>query len=284
MSILFLALNVTLMFAAPLVLGWMIASKRRASWSLFGIGAATFVLSQLAHIPFNWLVLQRSEFIPSDTSVRADLIILALFLGLSAGVFEETARYLTYRYWAEKARSWGQGLMLGVGHGGIEAMLVGVLVAANYVILSRMRSGSLLHLVPEDQLPLVRAQIEAVFTAPWHLIILGGIERVFALCFHLSASLMVMQTFVSGRMRWLFASILWHTLLNALAVFASVAWGPYVTEAVIGAVALLSLGIVFWLRRPEPVEPELAPLPQPEPVRPVDLEVTPEMLDKSRYT
>ena len=64
-----------------------------------------------------------------------DRIIYAVFLGLSAGVFEETARYLTYRFWAKDARSWSRGLMLGAGHGGSEAILVGALAAVNFVAL-----------------------------------------------------------------------------------------------------------------------------------------------------
>jgi uncharacterized membrane protein YhfC len=79
----------------------------------------TFVVSQIGHIPFNWLILERWELVPTDTAVLSSLIIFALFLGLSAGVFEEGARYLTYRFWAKEARTWGKGLMLGAGHGAL---------------------------------------------------------------------------------------------------------------------------------------------------------------------
>jgi uncharacterized membrane protein YhfC len=284
MSYAILFLNVALMIFMPVVLARFVAKWRKASWTLFAIGAGTFIASQVGHIPFNFLVLQRFKLIPTDSSDFRNLVVLALFLGVSAGIFEEVARYLTYRYWADKARSWGQGLMLGAGHGGIEAILVGVLVAINYVALARMRSGSLLNLVPQDQLPLVKAQIEALFSAPWYLIILGAVERLFALCFHLAASLMVMQVFVRKQRRWLFASILWHTLLNATAVIAVATWGAYVTEALIGFLALVSLGIVFWLRTPEPEEPQMESLPEIGPMKPMDLEMTAEMLDRSRYT
>ncbi len=283
MTTVILYLNAALMIAMPLILARFIAVRRGAGWGLFGIGAAAFVLSQVGHIPFNWLVLQRLGWLPADTTVRSNLIVLALFLGLSAGIFEESARYLAYRYWATKARSWGRGLMLGAGHGGIEAIILGVLVALNIAVLARMRDGPLINVVPEDQLPLVKAQIEATFSAPWHLIILGAVERLFALCFHLAASLLVLQVFLRGQLRWLLASILWHTILNATAVIAVSTWNPYVTEGLVGLLALGSLGIVFWLKRPEPEPSPLEPLPEAGPVRPVDVPLTAERLDRSRY-
>jgi len=50
-------LNGLLMIAIPLILGVVLARRWRLSWGLFGVGAATFVASQLLHIPFNNLVL-----------------------------------------------------------------------------------------------------------------------------------------------------------------------------------------------------------------------------------
>ncbi|HEX6386496.1 MAG TPA: YhfC family glutamic-type intramembrane protease, partial [Anaerolineae bacterium] len=170
------------------------------------------------------------------------------------------------------------------GHGGVEAIIVGLLGGINFVALAAMRSGLLLEQIPAEQLPLVEAQIEALFGTPPHLALLGAVERLFALAAHLAMSLMVMQVFTRGRSRWLLAAILWHTLLNAVAVFAVNTWSALVTEALIGVIALLSLGIIFWLRQPEPEEPELEPLPEAGPAEPQELPLTEETLDRSRYT
>ena len=278
-----LSLNFLLMIAMPLALGWFIARRRGASWRLFGIGAVTFIAAQVFHIPFNFLV-DRSGILPEDLSIVTNLVIVALFLGLSAGVFEEGARYLAYRYWARDARTWGKGLMLGAGHGGVESIIVGLLGGINFVALAAMRSGALLEQMPAEQLPLVEAQIEALFATPLHLALLGAVERIFALTAHLALSLMVMQVFTRGRIRWLLAAILWHTLLNAVAVFAINTWNAVVTEALIGVIALLSLGLIFWLREPEPIEEELEPLPEAGPAPPLAAKVTEEAPDRSRYS
>jgi uncharacterized membrane protein YhfC len=276
-------LSGSLMIGLALLLGWWIGRKRGVGWGLFAIGAVTFVASQVLHVPFNWLILQQLQVIPTETAVIGNRIILALFLGLSAGVFEETARYLVMRFWAKDVRTWGRGLMLGAGHGGIEAILLGGSLLLNAFVLGTINQGGTSSLVPAEQLTLVETQVEAMLAAPLSLIMLGPLERVFALCAHLAMSLMVMQVFVRRQIGWLGLAILWHTLLNAIAVFAVITWNPYITEALIGIVALLSLGIIFWLRTPEPVVPALEPLPEPGPVGQVTA-VNPDTLEKSKYS
>jgi uncharacterized membrane protein YhfC len=284
MITLLFALNFLLMIGMPILLARFIAARRGARWSLFGSGAVTFVVSQIGHIPFNWLILQQWAVVPTDTAVLSNLLIYALFLGLSAGIFEEVARYLTYRFWAKDARSWGQGLMLGAGHGGVEAILLGVSGIVNVGALALIQQGMFAEAIPPEQAELVQEQITAVFSTPMPAILLGVAERLFALCAHLAMSLLVMQVFVRGQIRWLWASILWHTLLNATAVVAIVTWNAYVTEALLAVFALLSVAIIFWLRTPEPVEPELEPLPELKPLQAAGLEKTADILERSKYT
>lgn len=282
------AINFLLMIIMPILLGWWIARKRGVRWGLFGIGAVTFVASQILHIPFN-LVVQRSGLLPEDTTALPNLLLLATFLGLSSGVFEEVARYLTYRFWAKDARTWGRGLMLGAGHGGIEAILLGVIGLINLVSWYFITESESLPGVPADQMAVIREQIQAVLDVPWHGVLLGALERVFALAFHLSASLLVMQVFVRRQLFWLILSILWHALLNFTAVVAVSQWGPYVTELLLGVLALFSVGIIFWLRTPEPPDEDefagMEPLPEPtlDPEQLPSLETTTESLERSRY-
>ena len=278
-----LFLNFLLMLALPLVLGWQLQRRWRPGWRLFGIGAVTFVVAQIFHIPFNWLVLQQWQLIPTDTAVPGNLIILSLFLGLSAGVFEEGARYLTYRFWAKDARSWAKGVMLGAGHGGIEALLLGAVGMINFVVLLALRQGYLSDLIPPAQMDLVQSQIEAMFGIPWYMGLLGAVERLFALTLHLALSLLVMQLFVRGQRRWLAAAVLWHALVNATAVFAVSTWGALPAEGVVGIMALISLGIIYWLYQPEPPEPEPEPLPDPAPLEATDTPPTPDALERSKY-
>ena len=122
--------NGLFMLVFPLVLGAIIFKRTKADWSLFRIGALTFIFSQVLHIPFNsyllepWIASMGLEFIPKSI----DLLVLALLYGLSAGVFEEVFRYFAYRKWVLDKRSWGAGIMYGAGHGGVESLFLGIIV------------------------------------------------------------------------------------------------------------------------------------------------------------
>jgi uncharacterized membrane protein YhfC len=286
-------LNGLLMVAMPLLLGVYLARRFRLGWRLWWIGAGTFILSQVGHIPFNAALggLFNRGLLPSPPE-EYKLILDALILGLSAGLWEESARYLAYRFWARDARSWSQGLVMGAGHGGIEAILLGLLVLANYVGRIALQDVDLATVLPPEQVELGQQQLQAYWSMPWYDSFLGAIERFFSIAFHLSASLLVLQAFRRRQMRWLWLAIGWHTVMNAVPLFAAGTWGPYIAEALIGLGALLSLGIIFWLR-PLDVNDGVQAVPEEVPALPPadatgislpEIAETRENLEQTRYT
>ncbi len=285
MNTVLLSINYALMILIPIVVAIFIRRRTGAPWRLFFIGAVTFIASQVLHIPFNFVV-QRSGLLPSDTTLMTNLLVYAAFLGLSAGVFEETARYLTYRFWAKDARSWSRGLMLGAGHGGIEAILVGALAAVNFVaLLAAVNNETAMNALPADQRSMVTSALAQIMDAPAGTLLLGAVERVFAIAAHLAMSLLVLQVFLRRNIAWLFASIGFHTLLNMVAVIAASRLNPFATEGIIGLFALLALVIIFRLRTPEPEPaPEPEALPPPADAAALDLRPTDDALDRSRYS
>ncbi|MFH1634530.1 MAG: YhfC family glutamic-type intramembrane protease, partial [Chloroflexota bacterium] len=285
MDIIARILNPLLMIAMPLALGVFLAQRLKADWRLFGIGAVTFISSQVFHIPFNaWILSPAVDKLGlSITQQGIRLAAAALLFGLSAGVFEETARYLVYRFWLEEDREWESALMLGAGHGGVEAIILGAIVVYALIQALTLRGADLSAVVPADQIGTARAQIEAYWSAPWYAAILGAVERAATICFHLSASVLVARAFTRRNILWLGAAIGWHTLLDAVAVYAVRTWGPYMAEAFIVAAGLASVGIIFKLKTTrqapgqQPPPPTLTS-PQIQPAAP-----TPENLEDTRY-
>jgi uncharacterized membrane protein YhfC len=281
---LLISLNYFLMVAIPIAVAIFIYRQTNAPWRLFFIGAVTFILAQVFHIPFNWVML-RSGLIPTDTTTWGGLLFYALFLGLSAGIFEESARYLTYRYWAKDARAWSRGLMLGAGHGGIEAILLGLLAGINFIgLLVATRSETLLSTFPADQLDAINGALITINTTPWYGLILGAVERVFAIITHLALSVLVLQVFLRRSIGWLFLAIGYHAIFNMAAVVGIVRWGPYTTEGMLAGFALISLFLIFHFRTPDPPSPDFDPLPEPETIESFELSPTAETLDRSRYS
>lgn len=279
-QVVLLFFNFVLMIIMPILLGWWVASRRQVGWYLFGIGAAGFVLSQIFHIPFNWLVLQKYAWVSTE-----NLFVYALFLGLSAGLFEEVTRYLTFRYWAVRARTWGKGLMLGTGWGGIEAIILGGLGFYGLMqIVMLQNNQALVESLPVEQMNLVKAQLTEIADLPWYMFFLGAVERVFAICFHLAASIMILQIFLRKNIFWLPAAVIWHTLLDATAVYVVATWGALEAELVLGIISIFSLAIIFGLKTEEPAEPEPEPLPAVGPAKPVEQELSESALEKSKYS
>ena len=285
-----------LMIGMPLALGAYLIRRTRTGWGLFLVGAVTFIGSQIFHIPFNSYVLNpllASVGFDAETGPGLTLALAALLLGLSAGVFEEGARWLAYRFWIRKARTWPQGVVFGSGHGGAEAFIAGLLALATLIQLVALRGQDLASVVPAEQLATAQVQVEAYWSTPGWTFFLAAVERASALAVQITLAVIVLQAFLRPRGGlWLLAAIGWHALVDGVAVYAGFTTGVYegsaagmvITEAIVACMAGFSLLMLFRLRpatEPKSVPPA-APSPHTGPL-PGGTE-SPASLDASRFS
>jgi uncharacterized membrane protein YhfC len=282
-------LNGLLMIALPILLGIYLTNKFHIGWKLWLIGASTFILSQIFHLPFNSYVLNPLlGTIQQGIQGTLGNLVIALILGLSAGVFEECARYGMFRWWIKDARSWRSAVMVGAGHGGVEAILLGGLFMWAYINMIAVRNSNLsnLNLTPEN-LAIAQQQIQMYWSIPWYDTLLGAVERIFTMPFHIMASVLVLQVFTRRpghqQIGWLGLAILFHALMDASAVFIASQLSGYVAEAILGGLALIDIIIIFALRKPEAESPPLPPSVAPPVFTPTPMEETSENLEKTRY-
>lgn len=117
---------------------------------------------------------------------------------LAAGVFEETARYLGLSLLCRRDASLVTGFAYGIGHGGIEAILLaGTASLSNAIVLSAARGGSLEAMFGSDIAATVSAQLASGVSAGAPL--LPGLGRVAAITLHLALSILVWMA-VTGRL------------------------------------------------------------------------------------
>lgn len=289
-------LNALLMLLIPIGLGIYLTRRFNQNWRLFWIGGLTFVASQIGHIPFNAYLLNPMlrQILPRVPEGTGQMVVAALFVGLSAGLWEEIARYIAYARFIPDVRSWQKGLLFGAGHGGIEAMILGFLAFMSFLNLFALSGRDLSQLVPAEQVSLVQQQVEYYWSMPWPNSLLGAVERLFAIPLHLACALLVLQSFTRKQVFWVWLAIGWHALVDAIVVFLVQVWRPYTwsayaIEGILGILALVSVVIIFRLYQPEPEEPkqEISP-PVPQPLKAAQLQLeqpqeTSENLDKSRY-
>jgi uncharacterized membrane protein YhfC len=243
------------MIALPIVLGLFLSRKLETKWSLFALGAASFFVSQVVHIPllYGLTALFKNGVLPAPPPAW-QLLFNAVLLGLLAGLCEELARYIFLRYGAKSARTWREALMFGAGHGGLEAIIFGGLVLVSYVNMVALRNANLTTLgLSADQQAALAEQLAAYWSAPWYITLLGAVERLFALCMHLSLSVMVMRALSQHNLLWLGAAILWHALADGATVLGQGSGlGALRLEALVGAFALGSLVMIFAMRPRQP--------------------------------
>lgn len=241
-----LSLMYAIQFSGMIILpisAWIFFARRfKLSWKLVLAGGLAFIASQVLHIP----VLS----ILSPTLKNNSLFINAILLGLLAGIFEETARYILFKFVLTNARTWKEGVFVGLGHGGTEALILGILAATTFATMLAYRSIDLATVpsIPANQLELAKQQVAAYWSAPTFLPLLGFVERIFAMCLHVSLSLMVLYAIANRKMMWFWLAILWHALVDATAVFVSPKIGVVATEGIVALSAIISLWLIFRLR------------------------------------
>ncbi|MBU0491141.1 MAG: YhfC family intramembrane metalloprotease [Chloroflexi bacterium] len=272
--ILAFAAEILFMIGFPIVLAVLLRWRWGLGWKLFLVGCLTFVGSQVVHLPL--VVVEKSILqivltqlgIPLDQAVNVSWVVVvdAVLLGLMAGICEEPARYLGYRFLLRRERQWRQSLMFGLGHGGIESILLGLLVLVNVLAIAWLASADLASLgitgIAADQ---VNQAMQSYRDLPAYTPLLGGIERLWAILLHLSLTVLVWRTVVTRQWHYFLAAIGWHWLVDTAVVLVLTFTGNMLlTEVMVGGTGLLSLGLVWWSRRW--AAPEPAPAPDEVPV------------------
>lgn len=226
------------MIILPVVVWIYFTRKFSLSWKLVLAGGLTFIASQILHIP---LVVGMNGFLGT-----MPLLVNAIILGLLAGVFEETARYILFKFILKNSRSWKEGVLVGLGHGGTEAALIGIsaaltlvnMIAYRYIDLSTVPS------IPPEQLELAKQQVAAFWATQPYMAFVGLFERVFAMCLHISLSVLVLYGLVSKQHKWFWIALLWHAVVDAVAVYVGQTVGVMQTEFLVAVFALISLWVV----------------------------------------
>ncbi len=230
------------MVALPIVL-WIYFTRRFSlSWKLVLAGGLTFIASQIPHIP---LVLAMGSLLKS-----LSLLANAVILGLLAGIFEETTRYILFKSILKKSRTWKESVLVGLGHGGTEAVILGVLAALTFanMIVYRNIDLSTVPSIPVDQLEVAKQQVAAYWSAPWYMALMGFVERIFAICLHVSLSVMVLYSIASRKPIWFWLALLWHAFVDAIAVYVGQKVGIPAVEGIVAICAIISLWIIFKMR------------------------------------
>ncbi len=222
--------------------------KTKANVSMFFIGAATFISFALLLEK----LIQASLFAATGDTITGNIFLLALVGGLFAGVFEEVGRYIAMLiFMTGKKKTKENSIMLGIGHGGIEAIiLLGFAEISNLVTVAMLNSGLLQTslglseaVMSADLLEQNIAALAPLWTENPILFFLGGIERIFAISFHICMSYLVYRGYRDRKVVKLLLAIALHTLYDGIMLLINSRFGATVTEIYL---AICAVAIVIY--------------------------------------
>lgn len=218
--------NIIICFGIPI--GGLIYLRRKEKNLIrpFIVGALVFFISQvLLRLPLVQVLLPKMDWFAMMSSLNPVMYIF--FMGITAGIFEEVGRFIGFRVALKENRSWISGLAFGLGHGGIEAILiVGISSISNLVALINTP--------------------ELFSTVQCTEIFLGGIERVIAIIIHIACTLIVLYGINKRNNLYLLLAILIHGAIDStVGLLSMYRLSIYAIEGVLVVISLIFLVYIF---------------------------------------
>lgn len=201
----------------------------------FACGMLAFALSQ---------VLTRLPLMAYLSTLRqpwAEFLVSAPVASYTAGLFEETGRLLIMLWLLRRFHRWVDGVSFGLGHGGLEAiLLVGLSSVTNLALAMMINAGQTPVGVPAAALEALKASLT---TTPSEIFYLAGVERISAIALHVGLSVLVLWGITAGRrlFGWTLAVLIHGTANLAVVLTASVA------PVLVAEIVLLVMVAAFWV-------------------------------------
>lgn len=239
-----------LMMLIPVVLLvlWMKKTREKILPVIVG-AAAWFVFAIILKLAPAYFLIQADN--PVSRAVNSSPWLLYAVAGILAGVFEETARYLSFKFVLKKYEDRRAAISYGIGHGGFESVYVGFQTLSvaflgmivNSGLISRITAG-----MNGDQLFALFAQLGEYADLPFAECLLGVFERLPAIVLHISLSVLVFAAVRRKRYFYLYpASVAVHALFDfSIALYASGILPSWALELLF---ACLAAAVAFFASR-----------------------------------
>lgn len=223
LSIVSIIVTLFVSFILPLafLVGYALGHKKQGIWSAWLLGALGFFVPQiLIRLPILTGLSQSAGF---AAFAQNHPVAYGFGLAFTAGLFELAGRYAVARC-LKKNLTCRRALAAGLGHGGIEAILItGLAYLSNVVFLVMLQTGGFEAAIAQttaaggDVTPLLTAK-DALMNTPWTMFLLAGYERLLAMTCHVAMSMMVCYGVHTNRvLPWTLGCLAVHTCMDFIA-------------------------------------------------------------------
>ena len=226
-SFVWLTMGAAVFILLPIITAiiWKIRKKERFSTIL--VGAAYFLLFALIlEKPIqNVLAFPSAMGLPEHAVslfLNENPVLLALTAGLFPGIFEETGRFFAFKTVLRKRRNRETAISYGIGHGGFEVILILGLTYIQYIAYAVMiNTGTFGNVIEQvasqapEQLDSVESVVSLLTEFSFADLGIAFVERIFAVLFHIGASILVFYSCRDKKRLWLYpVAIILHTAFD----------------------------------------------------------------------
>ncbi|HOC33155.1 MAG TPA: YhfC family glutamic-type intramembrane protease [Ruminococcus flavefaciens] len=163
--------------------------KTKQPFELYLIGAVTFFVSAM--------VLENIPKVPvlSLPAIKNSPVLTTVVASVFAGLFEETGRFIAFRTAMKKNHDKKNAISYGIGHGGFEALFLILSTAITYIVMGIMINSGNTEKITADMdeatIALATEQLKGVSETTFSSILPSICERISAMTFHISCSVLV---------------------------------------------------------------------------------------------
>jgi uncharacterized membrane protein YhfC len=240
----------------PLGLGYWAKRRFNVSWKVFGLGAMFFIAVQIVHTPLVLLTQTGlASYLQGFLGQLAVMAVIAVYLGVLAGIFEEPARYIVFRHVFPRRKvklNKKNALMFGLGWGGIESVFVAAVLLMtmfSYMTavpltdqdIQSMNDEYYGGMLTQQQLDAMKVQNDALLNLAPTDLVPSLLERMMSIAVHVGFTMMIFSAVVFRRKLLLLLAVIWHAALDFLAVFTAFLYGLWTAESIVLAFALMAL-------------------------------------------
>ena len=251
-----LGLGTVLMVCVPIAIAvwWLVRKKEKVTTVL--VGAAVFLIFVvILEKPIqNALLFPTQMGLAEHAASRfmnARPVLLALAAGLFPGIFEETGRLVAFKTVLRNRKNRETSVSYGIGHGCFEVIFyIGVAYIGYLAYAVMINTGTFQAVIDEavqkmpEQAETIYAQASQIASFSFADLGTAAFERVFAVLFHIGASILVFYACRDRKRFWLYPlAVILHTAMDfiaALYLFGIADMSAWGLEGVCAAFGILT--------------------------------------------
>lgn len=163
-----------------------------------------FVFSQVLEKIMHLVVFSTTDLINHS-------VLFSVYGALAAGVFEEGGRYFAFKKLLKKSHEWKDGLGYGIGHGGFEAIFLGITIPAAVAVLTKINAEDI-SMAANASANVINGLLANVNNYGYWLV--GSGERIMAVILHITLTFIVLYAVRKKQIKFLFLAIAYHALVD----------------------------------------------------------------------